>query len=380
MGWLALALIAGYCCVGDASAETWVVPDQFVTIQAAIDASLDADTILVRPGTYVENLLILGKSIALRSLGGPDVTVIDGRFPPRPDTLSVLCALGAENLVLTGFTFTNGLGSSFPDLIGVGGGLVLIGGSATIQDCVIQGNYAEYEGGGVYVFASTVDFSACTIRNNHCSGNGGGLRTRHASPRLERCTIIGNRAYDGGAVYKSLGVPEFIECTIRENISDRGWVLSGSGRYVRTVVVDNGFVAPPSTHQVGILTATSIESCTIVRNRSYWLTVLMYNGTMSGSIVAFNESRGVMCDGAGAFECSDVFGNQGGDELCGTDLGSNFSLDPLLCEDYTLDSASPCSPAHSPTGCGLIGALGIGCGAAVEPATWGRIKALGRSR
>ena len=41
----------------------------------------------------------------------------------------------------------------------------------------------------------------------------------------------------------------------------------------------------------------------------------------------------------------------------------------------TLDEASPCAPANS-GGCGLIGALPVGCGAtAVEPATWGGIKA-----
>jgi len=65
------------------------------------------------------------------------------------------------------------------------------------------------------------------------------------------------------------------------------------------------------------------------------------------------------------------------------DLGGNFSLDPLFCDpengDYKLDCNSPCLPGNHPDGvdCGLIGALGQGCGAtAVEQTSWGRIKAL----
>ena len=36
------------------------VPIPYATIQAGIDASVDADTVLVHPGTYYENLLING--------------------------------------------------------------------------------------------------------------------------------------------------------------------------------------------------------------------------------------------------------------------------------------------------------------------------------
>jgi hypothetical protein len=57
------------------------------------------------------------------------------------------------------------------------------------------------------------------------------------------------------------------------------------------------------------------------------------------------------------------------------DLGGNFQSDPLFCFDYSLAESSPCAPANSPGACGLIGALEVGCGGAVTPATWGEIKA-----
>ena len=50
------------------------VPAQHATIQAAIDASSLGDTILVSPGTYVENLSFGGRRIELRSADGPALT------------------------------------------------------------------------------------------------------------------------------------------------------------------------------------------------------------------------------------------------------------------------------------------------------------------
>ncbi len=82
-------------------------------------------------------------------------------------------------------------------------------------------------------------------------------------------------------------------------------------------------------------------------------------------------------------DCNDVWGN-GPANYAGipdhTGWNGNISGDPLFCDlvrrDFQLDEHSPCAPANSPTGCGLIGALDVGCRVvAVEPATWGGIKA-----
>ena len=106
------------------------------------------------------------------------------------------------------------------------------------------------------------------------------------------------------------------------------------------------------------------------------------------TILAFNAGQGIFCGGTATavLSCSDVVGNAGGDWVgciagqAGTN--GNFSADPLFCSapsgDYTISANSPCAPPGA-TGCGLVGALGVGCGPlSVDGATWGRQKSLFR--
>ena len=66
--------------------------------------------------------------------------------------------------------------------------------------------------------------------------------------------------------------------------------------------------------------------------------------------------------------------------LPGFEYESNLHADPLFCDEpageLTIARESPCAAAHSPPGCGRIGALDPACAIdATVPATWGRIKA-----
>ena len=96
-----------------ALAATYYVPDDFPTIQDAINSSNHYDTIIVRPGTYVENLDFCGMLITVMSEKGPEVTIIDGGNPVNPDFGSVVRYHCGEThgAVLDGFTLTNGKGT-----------------------------------------------------------------------------------------------------------------------------------------------------------------------------------------------------------------------------------------------------------------------------
>jgi len=77
------------------------VPRDYSTIQAAINAARDNDTILVASGTYYENVVV-DKSVTLAGEGRSD-TIIDGNKNWHVVTITV------NNVELSGFTIQNGI-------------------------------------------------------------------------------------------------------------------------------------------------------------------------------------------------------------------------------------------------------------------------------
>jgi pectin methylesterase-like acyl-CoA thioesterase len=81
------------------------VPDDYPTIQDAIDAAEDNDTIIVRDGNYRENIEV-NKRLTIRSENGSDSTIVhaadsdDHVFEVTADyvTISGFAAKGAINL------------------------------------------------------------------------------------------------------------------------------------------------------------------------------------------------------------------------------------------------------------------------------------------
>ncbi len=66
------------CCVMTASGNVLEVPEEYPTIQQALDASASGDTVLVAPGTYPEHLITPDHDLLLCSnfLYTQDSTVV----------------------------------------------------------------------------------------------------------------------------------------------------------------------------------------------------------------------------------------------------------------------------------------------------------------
>jgi len=179
-------------------AEILDVPEDFETIQAAIDASEDGDTVLVQPGTYVENINFLGKSITVASLilttgNGAyiDSTLIDGDANGR----SVVVFQNDENedAVLVGFTICNGTSD-------YGGGIYCNGAGPQFCNLLITNNEAEHNGGGIYCtrqsFPTVMNL---VVSNNSAGRSGGGISCYNSSNLLLSNSIItGNTAQQNG--------------------------------------------------------------------------------------------------------------------------------------------------------------------------------------
>ena len=139
------------------SAKTIYVPDDYTTIQAAIHASVDGDAIIVRPGTYVENIDFLGKAVTVESSDGPSVTMIDGN--QSGNVVKFQMGEGPDS-VLEGFTIRNG-----KTWIS-GGGIYCSNASPTIQENVITENGNSF--GGIYC-----EYGSPSILNNIIVKNSG---------------------------------------------------------------------------------------------------------------------------------------------------------------------------------------------------------------
>ena len=91
-----------------AEAETIVVPDDYSTIQAAIDNAAEGDIVFVENGVYQvddNTTIVISKTLSL--IGeDPGNTVILGVFSMYPEN-DVAIRLAAPNVTLSGFTITN---------------------------------------------------------------------------------------------------------------------------------------------------------------------------------------------------------------------------------------------------------------------------------
>lgn len=198
-----------------------LVPDQYRTIQEAIEASAQSDTVVVGPGTYFENINFRGKAITIRSLDPNNwqttlVTVIDGqsaasRTPggTRAGSSCVTFNHGeGRDSILDGLTLTNGSGRAMdypgdPPESGYGGGGVFCQDSSpTVRRCCIAGNgvhgLVDYGGGIALIGDCAATIQSCVIANNEAQRRGAGVliaceNTEGARSTFAHCTITDNR-------------------------------------------------------------------------------------------------------------------------------------------------------------------------------------------
>ena len=178
--------------------QTLTVPTPFPSIAAAIGVAFTGDTVLVSPGVYNETIDFLGKAILVRSVAGPQTTIIDRQFQGR---CVVFSNSEGSSSVLQGFTLTHGRAPdgapvvSGPGRNGGGGGGIFCTASPTIMDCIVRDNRAGDgsngsffepagnggQGGGVFLAGPAVLFN-CLIYNN--LGGLGGTQTFPGQPGL----------------------------------------------------------------------------------------------------------------------------------------------------------------------------------------------------
>lgn len=93
------------------SPKTIVVPDDYITINAAIGNATSGDTILIRSGTYLESSLLITKSITLIGENAANTIIVDTDKPTPYLTTGQYVApnvitFSADNVVIADLTLT----------------------------------------------------------------------------------------------------------------------------------------------------------------------------------------------------------------------------------------------------------------------------------
>ena len=235
--------------------EGWIIlerePDvPYETIQAAIDAAIDNDVVIVARGVYTGegnvNLNISGNDydpsdpntlhpITVRSEFGPNETIIDCEGSARG------FRFGSEvdnRFRVQGFTIRNGRADR-------GGALYYaadrdadppVAATPIVDNCIFEMNRASEGGGAIWIEGVGADdavaqdaedgeyarITNCVIHDSMTQGNGGAIGiTNGASPRIISTEITGNMAGGfGGGIFSNNGsLPAIINCLITLNQS-----------------------------------------------------------------------------------------------------------------------------------------------------------------
>ena len=226
------------------------VPADRPTIQSAINAARPGDEIVVAPGRYVELINFAGKAVTVRSVAGPQSTIIDAggraasavsfvsgesaasrlegftivgvRGTPQSRGSAIRIAQASPTIadcIITqnvgapagGATVAGG-SPSFIDVrfvsnIGIeAGGLSVVGGDLDLTGLVFESNVGA--AGGVFAAGSTLTISRSTFSRNGTGsggGSGAGISLVGSAFDISRSTFVGNGTVEsmpgGGQVF-----------------------------------------------------------------------------------------------------------------------------------------------------------------------------------
>ncbi len=261
-----------------------------VIIQDAINVSEVGDTISVTNGVY--QAIVVDMAIALRSVNGPDVTIIPGLTTNGSGST---CAMLSDGSSLDGFTLRDGGGDA--------GGALCTSTNVILTNCIIVGNSGNTAGG---VCGGTLH--NCTISGNtspnyagvggsynsvlyHCVlvGNSGGSGGGAAGCELHFCEITGNSSYywGGGTCWSTA-----YNCMYRSNSVSKLGGAAGYGSLYNCLLTGN--VAGEGG---GGTYCVDLYNCTVIGNTGGVLGG-MYSGNACNSIIYYNypQDHQAWCD------------------------------------------------------------------------------------
>jgi len=133
-----------YVAILSAHGSVLYVPDEYPTIQSALNASTAGDSVIVAYGSYAEvivtphfNVFLIGVPVVDSS--GVSLPIIDPSSLPNPQSLTCL-HIQSSNTLIENFELRNG-SEMYPRMDPFEGGIRLGGNSATLRNCTFDSTY-----------------------------------------------------------------------------------------------------------------------------------------------------------------------------------------------------------------------------------------------
>lgn len=176
----------------ETSPATIYVPDDYTTIQAAVDAASAGDTIIVRDGTYTP-IAVTKDDLIIKSETGAQATTIES------PTGATVVSIRADNVSLSGFT---------------------VKGATDVLNS------------GIHLWGSSSDnVERCNISNNIISNNYAGISLCHSSNNvLKNNTVTGHKG--GGIVL----LDSFHNSVIGNSLQHNGYGIYLDGSNKNTLI------------------------------------------------------------------------------------------------------------------------------------------------
>ena len=353
-------------------------------IQDAVDAAFPLGAVIVSNGVYrtggraaygaLTNRVAVTKPLTLRSVNGPDVTVIQGfQLPGKTNgDGAIRCVYLTNGASFSGFTLTGGATRTNGDsLLEQSGGGLFCATNIVVTNCVFMNNSANQYGGGTH---------RGFLKNCRFSGNTSGLRGGAvSSATLDNCMLSNNSAgYAGGGAYSSTlsnstvmfcsghyssGAAEsstLVNCLIASNRSDTVGGASDGATANRCVFIGNSsanggavgngtinnslLIGNSATDGGAAWGSATLNQCTIVSNSAANSGGGIYGCTVNNSILYDNISPSGPNFADSSLHIAALV------NCCATPLpgsgSNNITSPPMFVNpatgDYHLQAASPC--------------------------------------
>ncbi|MCK4653327.1 MAG: hypothetical protein KAU01_02660, partial [Candidatus Cloacimonetes bacterium] len=288
------------------------VPQDYSTIQQAIDAVENGTLVLVDPGTYVENINFNGKNIMVASwfLTTQDTTYITQTIIDGNQNGSVVTFESGEDstAVLCGFTITNGdaqegggiccINNSSPKLCNLviidnwadysGGGMILLDCNSALLDGIkFDSNQSGCFGGNAYISNSHIIINNSIIYHGSAFSYGGGIYCiNNSNLDIDNVIFEHNDSSFHGGLYAVDSEVNLSNCIFKGNIGENGGALTVS---TSNAVIDNCLFYENGCYNggnLGFISSNTVVMNSTICNNSAQET----NGGISGSNIILINS------------------------------------------------------------------------------------------